>query len=70
MSKQATVRYVGRNRDGVTVRVETGWSEPIEHGETFTTTTEHAESLLTQAGEWERVPTPRANTKKEEDSNG
>lgn len=64
------VRYVGRYECGVDVAMGDGRWDLVPHGGELVTTAAHAESLLTQQGEWERVPTPRAKTMKEEDSNG
>lgn len=62
MAKTDSVRYVGRY-DAVEVRRPDGSRELVEHDKTFTTTPEHAASLLTQEGEWEPA---RASADKKE----
>ena len=61
------VRYVGRYECGVDVAMGDGRWEHVPHGGELVTTAAHAESLMTQDGEWTRAA---AKKTKEEDNNG
>jgi hypothetical protein len=58
---ETTLTYVGRY-DAIELRRPDGSREIVERGEQFTTTPDHAASLLTQDGEWKSA-SPAAKTK-------
>lgn len=55
--------YTGRH-GAVDVTRPDGSSETVAWGDVFTTTTEHAESLLEQPDNWQAAPAPAAREKK------
>lgn len=68
MTKTDTVTYAGRYDCGVDVLMPDGRTQHVPHGGELTTTPSHAESLLTQGGEWTRASSKP--TTKEEKTDG
>jgi hypothetical protein len=62
MSKTTDLIYTGRH-GAVNVAMPDGTEQPAQWGETFTTTDEHAASLLEQPENWKRAPKRAADNK-------
>jgi hypothetical protein len=55
MSKSVDLIYIGRH-GAVLVQMPHGGETPTQWGQVFTTSEEHAESLLQQPDNWKRAP--------------